>query len=448
MAKTRVNCPNCRQPVAADIDQLFDVGVDPAVKQRLLSGSFNTIQCPSCGYQGAFAAPIVYHDPQKELLLTYFPPELNVPRNDQERVLGGLINQVVNRLSLEQRKGYLLRPQANLTMQGLVERVLEADGITKEVLQAQQARLNLLQRLIGITDDAGLAQVVAQEDSLMDRDFFSIMNRLVEAAMMGGDQQGAQALVELQKKLLPLTTVGKQVQEQNKEVEAAVHSLEAAGKDLTREKLLDIVQNAPNDIQLSVIASLARAGMDYQFFQILSERIERGRGAGRERLIELREKLLKITSEVDKQMALRKAETQKLLANILQAPNIAEAAQQSLPAVDDLFIQVLEEAMAETRKEGDLGKLEKLQTIVNVLQQASTPPPELALIEELLSVEDDAGRRAWFEAHRSDMTAEFMNTLTALLTQTQNGEDAELLSHLQNAYRAALRFTMEANLKA
>jgi hypothetical protein len=448
MAKTRVNCPNCRQPVAADIDQVFDVGVDPAVKQRLLSGSFNTIQCPSCGYQGAFAAPILYHDPQKELLLTYFPPELNVPRNDQERILGKLINQVVDRLPLEKRKGYLLRPQANLTMQSLVERVLEADGITKEVLQAQQVRLNLLQRLIGIIDDAALAQVVAQEDGLMDRDFFSIMNRLIEAAMMGGDQQGAQALVELQKKLLPLTTVGKQVQEQNKEVEAAVHSLESAGKDLTREKLLDIVQNTPNDIQLSVIASLARAGMDYQFFQILSDRIDRARGTGRERLIELREKLLKVTSEVDKQMALRKAETQKLLANILQSPNIAEAAQQSLPAVDDLFIQVLEEVMAETRKEGDLGKLEKLQTIVNVLQQASAPPPELALIEKLLSVEDDAGRRAWFEAHRSELTPEFMNTLTALLTQAQNGEDGELLSHLQNAYRAALRFTMEANLNA
>lgn len=448
MAKTRVNCPNCRQPVAADINQLFDVGADPAEKQRLLSGSSNSIQCPNCGYQGTVATPIVYHDPQKELLLTYFPPELNVPRNDQERILGGLINQVVNRLPLEQRKGYLLRPQANLTMQSLVERVLEADGITKEVLKAQQERLNLLQRLIGITDEAALAHVVEQEDSRMDRDFFSIMNRLIEAAMLGGDQQGAQSLVELQKKLLPLTTVGKQVQEQNKEVEAAVHSLEAAGKDLTREKLLEIVEKAPNDIQLSVIASLARAGMDYQFFQIISERIERARGTGRERLVTLREKLLKVTSEVDKQMALRKAETLKLLEKILQSPNIAEAVQQSLPAVDDLFVQVLDEVMAETRQAGDLVKLEKLQKVIDVLEQASAPPPELALIEELLSIEDDAGRRSWFETHRNELTPEFMNTLTALLTQAQNGEDAELLSHLQSAYRAALRFTMEANLNA
>jgi hypothetical protein len=448
MAKTRVNCPNCRQPIMADIDQLFDVGADPSAKQRLLSGSYNMVKCPNCGYQGGLATPIVYHDPQKELLLTYFPPELNIPRDDQERLLGALINQVVNRLPADQRKGYLLRPQANLTLQSLVERVLEADGITKEVLQAQQQRLNLLQRLLSITDESVLTEVVKQEDKLLDRDFFNILNRLIEAAMMGGDQQGAQKLVELQKKLIPLTTVGREVEAQNKEVEAAIHSLEAVGKDLTREKLLDIVQKAPNDIQLNVIASLTRAGMDYQFFQILSDKIDRARGAGRERLIELREKLLKVTGEIDKQMAVRAAEARKLLEKILQSPNITEATQASLAAVDDLFVQVLDDVMAETRKSGDLSKLEKLQTVLNVLKQASTPPPELALIEELLGEENDAGRHAWLEAHRNEVTPEFMETMTALLAQAQNGEDEELLSHLQSAYRAVLRFSMEANLNA
>ena len=79
MPKTQVSCPNCRQPVIADIEQLFDLFTDPAAKQRLLSGTFNQIQCQVCGYQGALATPIVYHDPEKELLLTFVPPELNLP---------------------------------------------------------------------------------------------------------------------------------------------------------------------------------------------------------------------------------------------------------------------------------------------------------------------------------------------------------------------------------
>jgi hypothetical protein len=42
----------------------------------------------------------------------------------------------------KKRKGYLLAASM-LTFQGLVERVLEVDGITREMIQAQQAKLNL-----------------------------------------------------------------------------------------------------------------------------------------------------------------------------------------------------------------------------------------------------------------------------------------------------------------
>ncbi len=116
MTKTQVSCPNCRQPVVADVDQLFDVNADPSAKQRLLSGSFNLIQCKMCGYQGNLSTILVYHDPEKELLLTFVPPEIGLPRNEQERVIGGLINQVISKLPQEKRKGYLLNPQTTLTI--------------------------------------------------------------------------------------------------------------------------------------------------------------------------------------------------------------------------------------------------------------------------------------------------------------------------------------------
>ena len=56
-------------PVTATLEQLFDVNQDPSAKQRFLSGRFNMIQCSSCGYQGQVAGPIMYHDPEKEMLL-------------------------------------------------------------------------------------------------------------------------------------------------------------------------------------------------------------------------------------------------------------------------------------------------------------------------------------------------------------------------------------------
>jgi hypothetical protein len=92
-----------------------------------------------------------------------------------------MINQAVNRLTPEQRKGYLLRPQAHLTMQSLVERILEADGITRDMIQAQQERVNLLQRLSSAKDQEVLGSIIGK-DQLIDSDLFSILGRLLETA--------------------------------------------------------------------------------------------------------------------------------------------------------------------------------------------------------------------------------------------------------------------------
>ena len=154
MPQTQINCPQCRQPIVADINQLFDVGENPQAKQIFLSGGFNLAQCPHCGYQGMLSMPLVYHDPEKELLLTYFPPEMGLPLEEQQKSIGPLINRVVNNLPQEKRKGYLLNPKTMLTLQVMLETILEGDGITKEMIQAQQDRINLIQRLLEAKDDA------------------------------------------------------------------------------------------------------------------------------------------------------------------------------------------------------------------------------------------------------------------------------------------------------
>ena len=445
MPKTRINCPNCRQPVTAEIETLFDVSADPSAKQRLLSGATNIIQCPNCGYQGSLAVPIVYHDADKELLLTFFPPDVNQTREEQERTIGPLINQVVTRLPQEKRKGYLFRPQTVLTMQGLAERILEADGITREMMQAQQQRLNLLQRLLTSPDEV-IVEIAQQEDQLMDADFFNLLNRLAETAAAQGDRESAQRLSDIQKILLPVTTVGRQLQEQSQEVEAAIRSLQEAGRNLTREKLLELVIEAPNETRLGVLTSFARAGMDYSFFQLLSDRIDKAKDPERQRLVELRENLLEMTQEIDHQVEERAAQTRELLEAILAEEDIVGATQQSLPIIDEFFVRVLNEELAAARQKGELDKLENLNKIVGVLQQASAPPPELALIEEFLDAENEQERRAWLEAHNQEITPEFLETLTALMAQTQ-GNDQELYHRLQASYRSALRYSMEANIK-
>ena len=65
----QLSCPQCQQPIVANVEQLFDVTANPQAKQILLSGVANVARCQTCGYEGPLATPIVYHDNEKELFL-------------------------------------------------------------------------------------------------------------------------------------------------------------------------------------------------------------------------------------------------------------------------------------------------------------------------------------------------------------------------------------------
>jgi hypothetical protein len=225
---------------------------------------------------------------------------------------------------------------------------------------------------------------------------FGLLNRLLEGHD-GGDRNRLSSF-ELQKSLLPLTSYGREIQSQAAEVEAAIKDLQAAGKELTREKLLDLIVNAPNETRLNALVSLTRPGLDYAFFQLLSERIDRARGDGRKRLVDLRAKLLEMTQEIDRQMEAHRQQTRQLIEQILTAKDISAATSQALGAVDETFVQELQYLIDEAHKQGDLEKSAKLQQIVDVLQQASAPP-ELGMVEEFLDAPDEKARQIFLEAN-------------------------------------------------
>lgn len=449
MPRKTMNCPNCRQAIVADIKQLFDLNVDPVAKQQLLSGTVNFTQCPHCGYQGMLATPIVYHDPEKELLLSFVPNELGLPHEEQERILGSLIKDVVNNLPQEQRKGYLFRPQTHLTLQGLVERILESDGITREMIEAQQKRLNLLQRLMNTLDQKARSEIVEQESDLIDADFFQLFSRYMQAAVMSGDETNVSRLETLQTELLEMTEYGREFKAQAEEIQTAIESLQEIGKSgLTREKLLKLVIEAPNETRLSALVSLARPAMDYSFFQLLSDRIDRARDHGRQRLIELREHLLELTTKIDEHIEARAGASRKLLEKIIQSKDTRQATLQVLPSVDEFFMQALHSGIETARKKGDLEQLGKLQEILDLIQEVSAPPPEIALIEKLLEAETEKERQEILEEHHQEITPEFLQTLSALTSEVQqSGGNLDLAERLQDLHKQVMRFSVIVDIR-
>ena len=448
MPKTQVLCPNCRQPVMADIEQLFDVGADPESKQRLLSGQVNQLRCPHCGYQGALATPIIYHDPAKELLLTYFPHELNVPVMEQERRIAPLLNRVVNSLKQEQRKGYLLKPQQMFTLQSLVEKVLEGEGITKEMLDAQRKRVELLQRMLTASEES-LPELVKKEATTIDSEFFALLSRMLEAGLSARDEASAARLGKIQEALLEHTELGKQIKQQADEIEAARTSLEAAGKDLTREKLLELlIEAVGNDVRLNALASMARPGLDYIFFQTLSDRIDKVQGREKEKLNKLRTDLLEITKQIDEQLQARLLHAQRNLEALLEAEDPAVLLQQNPGALDDFFMQVLNQSLAETNEKKDVARKQKLEALVQIIQQLIAPGYNPKLLNELLDAPDEEARKRIIDANQDDITPEFVESLSAMMLQLQDGKDRDLANKVRAAYRLALRISMKKGIQS
>ncbi len=461
MPKTQIKCPSCGQPVVADIQQLFDVGNDPAIKNRLLSGAVNLIHCPTCGYQGSAATPIVYHDPEKELLLTYFPPELAVPRDEQEKIIGPLITQVFNALPQEQRKAYLFSPVTMLTYKSLVEKILEADGITKEMLEAQEKRAVLLQRLLEASEESR-ETLIREGDALIDKEFFYLFSRIYEAALMSNDQSSVSRLNKLQEQLLVFSTYGHNLKKESDAFEEAANIIQGYGEKFSRENLLDEVIKSSDDARLRAFVKLARSGMDYVFFQQLSEKIDHAADDDlRQKLLQIREKLLALTKEEDELVKLRVEYANKNIEALLSVENPEETIAQNQAIVDEFFVHALEEQLANARQKGDLEKSGKLANIVRIIEKLAAPPPEFAFLNELLEAAEDPARLAEKLGENEAMIDDnFLNLLSTLIQRTGEETGASdgqaeladeqqkmLIERLNLVYQEALRISMEKKLK-
>jgi hypothetical protein len=439
--KTQVPCPNCRMPVAASLEQVFDVNQDPSAKQRFLSGRFNMINCPNCGYQGQVASPILYHDPDKELLLTYVPMELALPQAEQERLIGRLMNDVINKLPQEKRKGYLLNPKPAFTLQGMMERVLEADGVTKEMLDSQRAKVQLLQSLLAAPEDKW-PEMIKERDADIDATLFQLLAASDEATAAG-----AQKMAALQNALLQGSAFGAQLRTRQDKVEAVARELQGLGKKLTADKLLELVINAHDDDKVAAYVSLARAGMDYAFFEALTRRIDRATGDEKARLSHVREQLLQLTQELDKAAQAQMAEASKVLRSLMEAPDLDKALQQNLDRIDDAFLAVLNlnlEAAQKAKRTDALARLVQISDAINRLMQESAPP-ELKFIDELLQMQPESAAEQVLKSRPGAVTPELVDTMNYVGESLRQGGQNDLADRLERLRGVAVAELMRAN---
>jgi hypothetical protein len=442
---TQISCPNCNNPIQTQILQLVDVGQDPSLKARLLSGSLNITRCNICGYQGQIATPLVYHDPNNELLISYIPVEIGMPKDEQEQLIGKLINQAIQGLEAEQRKGYLFQPQSVLTIQGLLERILEADGITKEEIEAQREKLRLFEELLTSSEE-NLPQFALEHDADLDAAFFQLATLSLQATP---DEKAKQAANQRIEKVLPLTTYGKDLLAREAEFRAATESIQQLGESITHESLLEVFIEAPNSERVYALVHLTRPVLDYMFFQILTERIDKVEEAEKERLTNLREQILDISQEIDKLQEARATEAAAILKALMEAEDLDQAIIEALPMVDELFLSILQANIraAQERKDQEAEKrlLEVDQRLREIIRESL--PVGLRIAQEILELEDMVEIQTTLEENVEQIDQDMLGVFMSTAQRLEDSGNKEAAERTKDIYRRALRLSMKSKVK-
>jgi hypothetical protein len=392
-AQTQIKCPNCGQPFMAVLEQIVDGGRDPQAKLRLLSGRNNTATCPNCQFDFRLGTPIIYHDATKELLLVHVPMELGLPQTEQDRMIGAMTNAIVNSLPQEQRKGYLLMPKTMLTFQGMIEAILEADGITREMIEARRARIHLAETFLE-ADPATWPELAKAHDAELDQDFFAILTTSADAAIANGRQDVAERLLDLREQLLEHTTAGQALladsERQEGAITAVTEALNGLGESATREDLIQLAARLfgeeDGDLNLQALVGLARPALDYEFFVRLTEQIEAAQGEAKAALTALRERLSELTQAVDQQVQATTRQAVSVLQSILNSEDVEAAVRANLNQIDDAFMALLAGNIEHAERTGNAqaaARLEQVFERIMAVMQESAPPP-LRFINELI----------------------------------------------------------------
>ncbi len=293
--QTQLTCPRCQTPFIGDIHQIIDVGLEPDAKQLFLSGFLNAAECPNCNTITQVATPLLYHDPDHELFLVHVPLELNLQHTDQEKIVGQLVQRAMDRLPPEQRKGYMLQPQVIINMQTLMEKVLETEGITREMIEHQQNQSQLLQEFLA-TDGEYQTELVNTRKDEVDQTLFAILRASLDAAENSNESEHSLRLINLQAKLYRQTPYGKKLENQQQALNAFSREAKKDGQFSPKLLLKHVLANRSDDEIVQALVVAGQPAFNYEFFVQLSNRIEKRQKSGidAEELIELRTNLLKM----------------------------------------------------------------------------------------------------------------------------------------------------------
>ncbi|MBX7212551.1 MAG: hypothetical protein K1X39_00925 [Thermoflexales bacterium] len=417
--------PNSRggrpQPGGA---QVLDVGKRPELKQALLSGRLRDL-----------TAPFMYHDPSKEIAFILMPLELNLRDTDQQRIIGQMTQSVMRDLPENAPRGYLLQPRMFYSFQSLVEAILEKDGITPEMLKAQQARGDLIRDLMRMVDPEQRRKMLRDNDALADNAFFEMIGASIEMNLEAGREAGAQQLSDVQKMAVEETTYGKVV---GRRIEA----LTALQKTPTREVLLEQLVASDDPITRETLVAIGRQLIDYSFFQALTTRIDAADAAEKTRLLALRKEVQDVRDRFDASQKAYLDSKAALVNDILGAKDPLALARERAGEIDDAFFALLQANIQQAQQAKDEEMAKALSAVYSIGMQIvnESQPPEMQVISALMAAKyPDETEKLLLELKASGADARLVQIMGQLAEQLAREDRTEASAALTSVMMQASR---------
>ncbi|MDQ7024452.1 MAG: CpXC domain-containing protein [Anaerolineae bacterium] len=408
--QTMLQCSNCGTPNPVTLRRVIDVQKDSQGKNLLLNGRVNTFRCQNCETMNTVSSPLLYHDASKELLIAFVPMDVALKQKvNEEKIIGDLMNELTSSLEKEAFRAYMFNPKRALTLQGVIEQVIEADGITKDMIADQKQRVELLQTFLKAESEEAVVELVKKHDADIDMGLFQTLSLMGERVMQDGQQQLGGHLMAIQQVMLEHSTFGQKItaqqQAQDSAIQEVAQRLEKLGESARRADIIDLaIDYGDDDAKLQALVGLARTALDYQFFLEFSERISKKPADEREKLEAIRDMLRELSEQVDEQTRSVVQQKTQLLRSMLDAEDFEPLLRQNLEMIDDNFMGVLAANMQEAKRRQDDVTLAKMTQIydkaVEILQSQMTP--ELRYINDLLSAESPEAMQTLINEKASD----------------------------------------------
>lgn len=448
--QSTLQCSKCGVPNPIALRRVIDVEQDREGKALLLNGRINSFRCQGCGTVNSVSSPLLYHDGTKDLLIAFVPMDIALRglKQSEEKMIGDLLNELNRIIPKDKFRAYMFNPKRALTMQGMIEQIMEADGITPEMIAEQKARVELVQRFVEAQSEDSVIALVKELDSKIDATFFQTLSLMAQRLVEQGQQQIAMHLMAIQQVVVEHSSYGAQLvakqAAQAEVVQEVAARLDTLGENAQRGDFLNLaLEFAGDDDKLQALVGLVRPAFDYQFFTDFTTRISAAPAEERSQLESVRDKLNAYAQQIDQQTQAMVQEKAQFLRMLISSPEYEAIMLENADVLDDNFMTILTMNIQEAERRQDVTTSAKLKAIYNsavkLLQEQMSP--ELRFLNALLSSESEAELQSLIADNIASFDAELLEVADAVeQILGQQGQNAliQKLGYIRNVLTQAL----------